>query len=203
MITIDEATWRELLAEARAAIDRLNARCTGNYANYSHDLTVEDLGEVILATATQLNRGEYGNQTARKYLGWRKADGALLKISVKVRRTKGATRRDFSGKPVTAKSWMQAATKGPKHLLKATKLVDFFMIHVGVAPTDPPATEHEVRESIICGHHVRIERQPGESFHRISIPAWYWGTESHQTLAAAERAAREWCEKNPLEQAAS
>ena len=52
-VTISEATWNELLDEAQASVDRWNARCTGCYAKYSHELKVTDCGASVLAEAIQ------------------------------------------------------------------------------------------------------------------------------------------------------
>ena len=128
MLTISEQTWQQLLEEARAAIEQMNARCIGDYANYSHKLEVDDGGEFVFVTAIQHKHSKYSMPPENRYLGWRKADGALMKVTCKVHRTKTTRHRDFYGKPVTAKSWAQAAAKSPKHLLEMSGLVRFMMI---------------------------------------------------------------------------
>jgi hypothetical protein len=129
MLTISEATWQQLLDEAQAAIDRQNARCVGDYANYSHELKIEEVddGDIVLASAIQRKPNNYGQEFDHRKinrLAWRKSDGAVLKVTLK----RKGKRIETWIKTITAKNWAQAAAKSPKHLLNVSGLVDFIMI---------------------------------------------------------------------------
>ena len=126
MLTIDDTMWQELIAETRAAMDRLNSRCTGNYAHYSFECALEDGGDWEKIETRQHNDTFAGDLKA---IGRIKATGELLKVSWKHK----GKRIVATGRSVTAQSWIKAAAKSPAALLKATKLVDYTMFHIGEA----------------------------------------------------------------------
>jgi hypothetical protein len=126
MLTIDDATWQALIAETRAAIDRYNAKATGNYANYSFECTVDGNSDTDWLETRQRNTSGPGD---RRTIARIKATGELLKVTFK-RKGKQIV---STGRSVTARSWIKAAAKSPAELLKATKLTDFMMIHIGEA----------------------------------------------------------------------
>jgi hypothetical protein len=122
VLTIDEDAWEELLDEAQASVDGWNARCVGYYAIYSHELRIRDLGNYVLAEAMQHDsRADFGPWQIRR-LGWRKSDGALMKVTLKRRRN------NIVGQLVTTQSWHKAAAKSMKHLLKVARFADFILI---------------------------------------------------------------------------
>ncbi len=126
MLKIDDATWQELIAATRADIDKLNAKCTGNYANYSFECTVDGNSETDWLETRQRNTSGPGD---RRTIARIKATGELLKVTFK-RKGKQIV---STGRSITAQSWIKAAAKSPAELLKVTKITDYVMIHVGEA----------------------------------------------------------------------